>query len=515
MTTTCNSRIAIGSRGQLSFGEEVCYGVPKPPTKRIDFTSESIANTIGSLVSAALNPSRAITNIVRGTSDVAGDVNYEQNSTGFGVFYKHALGDVITLLATDGGVRGQLAADATATLTTTMTLRANNVNPNIPTAGFGTVVSRTSAGQLVADVFEWTGKTDGTALTGVTGLGIDAIEGDRVFLTDSTNYTGVYTHYFECGRSLPTGLTIEVGRDVAFFTYTGMKVNQLTETFNATELLTGTVSFIGRAEAAGALTNEATVAGDTTVILKVGSYILQDGTTIAGFRQLTSGGTPLGSLTYYLQLEGENDITYTGYTINANGSAVIFGIPSSGAGSITASHPVNVPIVPQSTAAESLLLPTTTDPLTSFQAGMYVDNLFQEVLNATYTVNNNLFTDKFQLGDKFRAQLPEQRREVTGSITVEFDDMVLYRKFTDSTVVELEIRIVDDGANGQIGSTGVYRQKHHIFPKIKFSGTTPQIGGPDVITMDMPFQAFYDIDDDEPEMILIVVNSVERDPHGV
>jgi len=514
MTTTCTTRIATGSRAQVSFGEERCYGVAVPPTKRIDFVSESIANSIGALQSQVLEPNRAVKGLVRGTSDVGGDINFEQNSTGFGTLYKHALGNVITLLATDGGVRAQIAVDATAN-STSLTLRANNVSPSWPTAGYGTLVTRDSGNNLVSDVFRWTGKTDGTALTGVTSFGTAAIEGDRVFLTDSTTYTSVYTHYFEAGRTLPTGLTFEVGRDVVFFTYTGCKINQLTENFNAGEILGGTFSVIGRAEASGADSQAAIAAGDSTVTLRTSTFILQDGTGIVGFRQRTSAGAMLGSLTYYLQIEGENDITYTGITINANGSAVLFGIPTSSTGSITRAHAANVPVAPQSTAAESTLTPPTTESLTSFQAGMYLNNVFIEVLSASYTLNNNLFTDKFQLGDKFRAQLPEQRREVTGTMSVEFDDLVLYRKFVNSEGVELEIRTVDDGVLGQIGSTGVYRQKHMIFPRVKYTGTTPVVGGPEVITLDMPFQAIYDVDDDEPELIMIIVNSVERDPYGV
>lgn len=512
MTTTCGTRIGTGARGAISFGEEVCYGVAVPPKKRIDFVSESIQNNIGALQSNVLDPNRAVKGLVRGTSDVGGDINYEQNSTGLGVFYKHALGTVVTLLATDGGIRAQLAADA-ASGAATLTLRANNVNASWPTAGYATVVSRDSGGNLTQDVFRWTGKTDGTSLTGVTGLGINVIEGDRVFLTDSTTYTGVYTHVFEANKTLPTSLTVEVGRDIVYFTYTGCRINQLAETFNAGEILTGTFSVVGRAEASGADAQKAIAAGDTTIMLRQNTYILQDGTGIVGFRQRSSAGLPLGSLTYYLQVEGENDITYSAYNINANGSAVIFGIPPSGTGSITKAHAVGVPVAPQSTAAESTLTPPTTESLSSFQAGMYVNSVFQEVLSMNYTLNNNLFTDKFQLGDKFRAQLPEQRREVTGSMTVEFDDLTLYRKFVNSEGTELEVRIVDDGSLGQIGSTGVYRQKHIIFPRVKYTGTTPTIGGPEVLTHDMPFQAIYDVDDDEPEMIMIIVNSVERDPY--
>lgn len=512
------TRIAVGSRGAIAFADEKEYGIPVEPRKTIDFVSESMNAAIGDLVSNAINPTRAILQTRTGTTDVGGDINFEQNANGLGVFYRHALGDVISAQCVDGGIGAQLSADTSAG-STTVPVYARNFSAAWPSAGVATVFSRDTGGDLAAVTFTYTGK-DATSFTGVSALGTAIKKGDRMFSTDSTVLLGIYTHYYEAGRYLPTSLTIEIGRDVAYFTYSGVRVDQLNEVFNAKELLTGKVSVVGRGEYTGGDSDAAITAGDTTVVLKSGTYTIQDGTTVVGFRQnAADGSTTLGTDgNYTLQIEGENEILYEGVSVNlTTGVAVVHGIPASGTGSLAENHLERTPVVPQSTAAETSLVPTSVEPMVSFQAGMYLDSNFIEVMKAEYTLNNNLYKDKFQLGDRFRAQLPEQRREVTGKITVEFDDMVMYRKFVGGTEAELEIRIVDDSANGEItnsiyGTSSVYRQKHIIFPRIKFSGTTPQISGPDVIMVDMPFRSIYDVVDDEPELIMIIVNDVAREP---
>jgi hypothetical protein len=56
----------------------------------------------------------------------------------------------------------------------------------------------------------------------------------------------------------------------------------------------------------------------------------------------------------------------------------------------------------------------------------------------------------------------------------------------------------------------VYRQVHFIFPNVEFTGTTPQIGGPEIIEHDMNFTALRDVDDDMNELAVIFVNTIDR-----
>jgi hypothetical protein len=214
-----------------------------------------------------------------------------------------------------------------------------------------------------------------------------------------------------------------------------------------------------------------------------------------------SGGT--------VQMESENDITYTGY--NAY-NGVFSGVPASGAGSIAYAHAADLPVAPQ-VSWGSPAEPPSLNPLTSFKAAVFINGVAQEVLSASWTLNNNLFTDKFQLGDRFIAGLPEQQRTVEGTFNTEFDDVVLYNDYLDGAQAFFEIRCIDtdnriDSQANDTAPTGhwVYSQKHCLFPKIYYSGTTPQIGGPEQITHDFPFNAYVDTENQMNEMALIFVN---------
>jgi len=218
------------------------------------------------------------------------------------------------------------------------------------------------------------------------------------------------------------------------------------------------------------------------------------------------GFAPAGTV----QVGAENDITYTGITIDpVSETAQLDGVPASGAASLSVAHAAGEPVVP-AVSWDTPSDPPSTDPLSSFQAAIYIDGVAQEVLSATFTLNNNLFPDKFQLGDRYRAGLPEQQRTVEGSINLEFDDEILYHKYINGTEAFFEIRCVDDSARIDTSAAAgreVYRQKHCLFPVIKYTGTTPQIGGPDQITYDMPFNALRDVTNDMNELAIIFVNT--------
>ena len=465
------------------------YGDIIVPTKAIDFVSETLNNEIGSLVSNAITPNRGIRKRVRGNFQIGGDIAFEQNTEGYDVIYKHALGtNCITIPAADGGIRAQLSDGE---ISTAVTIRCRSIPTSFPATGDFVVVTKAAAtGLLTAVIDEYTAVDyDAATFTvGAPGSGTAYAKGDWLFLHDTPALDTVFTHYLPASDTLPVGISIEMGRDIAFFYYTGMRVNTLEETFNSGDMCTGTFSYLGRSEISGGDLTTAVVAGAPTIAVS--------NSDMSEFN--AAGGT--------IAIGSENDITYTGITL-----LTLTGIPAAGlAGSIFYNHEAGEPVAVQSTLAATTLVPPTTDPLSSFQAALYVEGVAQEAQNVSYTVNNNLFADKFQIGDRFRVAAPEQRREVTGTFTVEFDNMILYRKYINGTSAMLEIRCVDDSIEGEIGTTDVYRQKHIIFQKVEFTGETPKIGGPDMILENAPFQAFEDTDYDKPEILIILVNSVNN-----
>ena len=640
-------RIATGSRGQVAYAEEATWGQPVAPDQRVSFVTESLNNEQGNLVSGAINPSRGISKQVRGTSAIGGDVAFECNTEGYEVWYKHALGDAISMQKVDGGVRTQVRVEYTSGT-------ALEVNA---TVGFSATVDwdliavykDATTGLLTSTNILLTAIADGDTFT-VTAIGSTIPVGAWIF----QRYTGagvfwdtVYTHYIEAAKDLPVGMSIEAGRDVAFFEYSGMRVNTLENTFAAQELLTGTASFLGKAEYSGGdldaqaaiaavsiavknvgldyasasqavgfafaddggvftdestaanndTTNDMTITSATPVVVGdayyfgatspfsalqlklstqgVGTWTIAwqyyNGTSwvaltftqqeIAHFmepigtyvntwtmpadwasttvnaqaaywiraRVATWSVTtfaPKGERAYLgpsvvgfksagvLQIGDENGVTYTGYTYDtATSLMTITGIPASGAASIQYAHAENEPVGTQ-VAWDTPADPPATDMLTSFQAGMYLDGAWLEVMSGNWTINNNLNADKYQMGSRTRAGLPEQQRTVEGLIHVEFDNLILYHKFINGTAAFLEVRAIDDtevisGVGTPAGSE-VYRQMHVLFPNIKYTGTTPQIGGPEMIEHDMNFTALQDTTNNMNEMAVIFVNTINR-----
>ena len=584
-------RIAIGARGQLSYGEEVAWGIAVAPTQRLDFKTESFSNEIGNLLSEALDPSRGISKRVRGVSNISGDIGFEQNTQGYETLYKHGLGDYQTMAKVDGGVRTQLTV-AFVSGGTTLTVGDSSVFEATPSTDWGliAVYKDATTGLLTTTNITYSALATGTTIT-ITDPAVNIPKGAWImqrYIGADDFWDSVYTHYIEAAKDLPVGTTWEVGRDVAYFVYSGAKVNTLENTFTAQEILQGTFSFIGKGEYVGGDLYAAISAGATTLTMK--NYTTTHSATInaavftgGGIDDATSGGTYVGTTEKHyvalislaaatdefdwsddggvtwttgvaitgaaqalsdgvtitfaattghtladqwdfvtgdiigfnpagstIQIESENEITYTG--VNAY-NGVITGIPGSGTGSITVDHAVDVPVVPQLSWGTPTA-PPETDPLSSFQAAIYVDGVAQEVLSATFTLNNNLFADKFQLGDRFRAGLPEQQRTVEGSLNVEFDDVILYKKYINGVAAFFEIRCIDDSArldslavDTAPAAHWVYGQKHCILPNIEYTGTTPQIGGPDQITHDLPFTALRDVPNDMNELAIIFVNA--------
>ncbi len=587
-------RIAIGARGQTSYGEEALWGEPVAPTQRVGFLSETFNNEIPRIPSAEIDPSRGISKSAQGVSNISGDHAFEQNTQGYETLYKHALGDYVTMNKVDGGVRTQILSDYTAGVT--LSVEDNTVFEATPGPNWGlSVVYKGDDGLLTIQPVVYSALDGGGEDITVVDPGQALHKGAWVFqsyIGADDFWNDVYTHYIEAAKNLPVGLTWEIGRDVAFFVYGGCKVNTLENTFTAQEILTGTFSFIGKGEYIGGELATDVTAADTTFTLTdftlansgnisaavqvVGaglSDIIVSGTftgaeptayqvkislavpdpgpdkfdwsddggvtwtadvVMTGAVQLLSNGVSItwgaifghvlndewriqtGDIIGFnfaggtVQMESENDITYTGY--NAY-SGIFSGVPAAGAGEISYDHLATLPVAPQVTWGTAVAEPPDLNPLTSFKAAVYINGVANEVLTASWTLNNNLFADKFQLGDRFRAGLPEQQRTVEGSITVEFDDMILYNNYVDGAKGYLEIRCIEDdnridSQGAQTAPTGhwVYSQEHCIFPKIYYSGTTPQIGGPEQITHDMPFQAYVDNSITMNEMAVIFVN---------
>jgi uncharacterized protein YaiE (UPF0345 family) len=333
---------------------------------------------------------------------------------------------------------------------------------------------------------------DETAGTFAVGATLD--KGQWIYQFDPT-YTGVYTHHIERGRFLPVGLTIEVGRDAAFFLYSGAKVNTLNLTFDANAIVTGSASLVGRAEASIAKLLEDVVPGATSIKISNGDAF----------------PNPVAPATAMITIGEETEIRYTTKTVNADGTVTLSGIAATGRPSIERFHPKGSNVDSRSSIRAANIIEGTTVPLSSFEIMVYMDGYFEEVLSGSLTLNNNLNTDKYGLGSRFRLATIENRAEVEGSLTMEFDDGKHYKKYIEGEYFSVEFKCVSEADGSEIGVTGVASQAYYFCPKARFGGTTPQISGTDIINMDMPFMAIVDDELKTTDLVIILVNANKDD----
>lgn len=105
-------------------------------------------------------------------------------------------------------------------------------------------------------------------------------------------------------------------------------------------------------------------------------------------------------------------------------------------------------------------------------------------------LNNNLKSDRYFLGGATMSEpILAGMTEITGSVTVEFLNLTAYERFVNNTQVALNAKWT--AATLIEGSTYPYLEVD--IPKVRFDGAAnPQVGGPDVLTHELPFKVLYD-----------------------
>lgn len=653
---------AIGARGQIGFSQEGEWGKKQPvPKFFFEFTSENVVSEIGALVSNSMRPDRAIHKRIGGVESAGGDINFEVNPSGLGKLFKHALGQVTTTRLDHAFVLKVTDATATSaklTITTSAGLATNFAVTF--TGGTGTGID-TPLSDATADTIQELMNQINAAGTGLAAYSVTSYQAsgdsttidasDYALATDNSNKLegvtsveliknatgnkdflvsfgwGVYQHVIDAAATLPKGMTFEIGRDIAAFTYKGCKVNTLNLTADTGEIFNGTIGLMAsggstasRAIAASgntgnaknafsikytgdgatctfeidktnhlAIINSATASEDLTLDISVPWINPATGVVYAIH---TVGGlvSYLNSLSYitctiadycdldadssYLLDAGPTDInvttavkfnfdtddvvsepvTWGDYYTSDSGTAasIVCEIVSGGApGTATirfsgdaeatwgdtyttsATLATKVKIADAVDTKFTIFFPDNTelqagdkwtissfkdetsgasyssiDPLAGFDGALTIDGSSQPIMGWECTVNNNLFGDKYHLGEKVRAALPEQRRSVEGSMNVEFDDLDLYRRFVNNTTGNVVITFTSDSyvADTVLGNSRTQYSLAIRQPNIRFNGSTPTIEGEGIITVDMPYVALYDDTNSIPEIRITLVN---------
>jgi len=652
---------AIGARGQIGFAQEGVWGKKQPaPTFFVEMVSEGVVSELGSLVAQSLRPDRAVHKRIGGVESAGGDINCEIGPEGFGKFFKHALGDVETtrldnafaLKVTDAAATSaKLTVVVVAGLATTFTVAV--------TGGTGTGVDLTLA-DADSDTLQEVMDKINAAGTGLNAYSVTSYQaaGDSTTM-NASDYSlgtaasntlgacaavelirsstekdimvglgwGCYQHVIDAGRTLPAGLTMEIGRDVAAFTYNGAKVNSLTLTADTGEILGGSFNVMGsgvttasRAIPRTANTGNARNAftaryngegssctldidktnhiltlnsseADEDLVLDISvpliepltgvvypihlvgglvdylddldyivatlnnytgwesdaSYLADVSTediyssTVVQFdfdtsdvvsEPVTDGdllGTDSGVAVEFLcdivlggapgtatiRFSDDNGVSYgTTYTTSATVATEVRYVDNGNSG-FTIFFPDDSDLVlGDKWVISSFKLAETADyssvdPFAGFEGALTVDDAEQPIMGWNCTLNNNLYGDKYHLGSRKRASLPEQQRSVEGNITIEFDDLDLYRKFINGVSGNLVMTFTADDyiATTALGNSATNYSLVVRQPNMEYNGSTPVIADEGIITVDMPYVALYDDDNSIPELRITLVNT--------
>lgn len=126
-----------------------------------------------------------------------------------------------------------------------------------------------------------------------------------------------------------------------------------------------------------------------------------------------------------------------------------------------------------------------------------------KVTSLRWTLNNMLDVDRRFLGSNLISEpLRSAKIEVTGTMTVEFEDSTEYDDFIAHTERALVIQF--DGAT--IESTYVYREKHSM-DKVRIRNANPKANDEGRMLYDLDFKAYYE-DSSNKELEIELTNTV-------
>jgi hypothetical protein len=270
----------------------------------------------------------------------------------------------------------------------------------------------------------------------------------------ATTGSGPYTHTFTPGDLTGDALTIQVGRPatngtVYPFTYAGMKVTSWELACSAGEIATIGLDVTGTREFAyRTVTDGVTTSGSATITSATAAFSTDDiGKPISGT------GIPANTTISAVA-------SATSATLSANATASGTGITFTfGIALASASYPANI------------------KPLKFNHAAITIGGAAVNVKSLSIQGNNMLNTDRHFLGSAYISESLEMGlREYTGTVEVEFSDLTQYTRFVAGT----ECALVAAFTSGTDSVT--------ITTNVRFDGTTPQIGGADIVSVSLPFK---------------------------
>jgi hypothetical protein len=128
----------------------------------------------------------------------------------------------------------------------------------------------------------------------------------------------------------------------------------------------------------------------------------------------------------------------------------------------------------------------TTSGLCEVTGGTAVATIVREI---TISAETPMANERFGLGNAgLKAeQLENDTPTITGTLTAEFSKTEFYDVFTANTTPPLRLRLVGEEVDG-----GEFDTLEFLMPAVKFKAAAPTVEGPDIVAMDVDFEAYAD-----------------------
>lgn len=270
----------------------------------------------------------------------------------------------------------------------------------------------------------------------------------------ATTGAGPYTHTFTPGDLTGDALTIQVGRPATNgttypFTYAGMKVQSWELACSAGEIATLGMDLVG--------------------VREIDYRTVSDGVT-------TSGSKAISSVTAAFNASDVgNPISGTGIPAGATIESVTSATAATLSANATASG-TSIAFT-LGVALASATYPSAIKPLKFNHAAITLGGSSVNAKTLSISGNNSLDDSRRFLGNtRISEPLEVGLREYSGTIEVEFTDLTQYRRFVTGT----EAALVASFTSGADSVT--------ITTNIRVDGSTPQVGGREILTQSLPFK---------------------------
>lgn len=155
---------------------------------------------------------------------------------------------------------------------------------------------------------------------------------------------------------------------------------------------------------------------------------------------------------------------------------------------------------------EALISPSTptfpVEQLALMTSGSFtVDAADTDVDSFSITLDNKIVPRSKLFASLTKEPVRNERREITGTFTADFENTTLYDKFTAGSQAALVL--IFTGAT--LGGSN-YSLKLEL-KNVRFNGETPGIAGPGIIKQVVPFSAYFDESSGDDALIITLVNA--------